>query len=107
MQNVGVSAWESNPPETVLTPHSGFEVTVFTYKKLKKRRCQDERPGERKADLRDPYRVERADETSQNVVVQAEHAERIRTPQDQGGQISTIHPFGGRYMVAQPERGIQ
>ena len=23
---IGGSAWESNPPETVLTPHTGFEV---------------------------------------------------------------------------------
>jgi hypothetical protein len=25
-KNVGGSAWESNPPGTVLAPHTGFEV---------------------------------------------------------------------------------
>ena len=25
-RDVGGSAWESNPPGTVLTPHTGFEV---------------------------------------------------------------------------------
>jgi len=26
ISEIGGSAWESNPPETVLTPHAGFEV---------------------------------------------------------------------------------
>ena len=25
---IGGSAWESNPPETVLAPHTGFEVKI-------------------------------------------------------------------------------